>query len=185
MTTRNLRLIGLILFIVLLALAAEAPVGHYLGIINWTERIRFEFNIGGAREDDYQMITLAPMESVRISVSFDEKPALGSILFLVSYSDWMKCHQQFEIDIRTCVFDKIIEMESDSAGERQTLTVHYTTPEFGNFLWYAGGWSSVGAPNVRGKILITASRLYLVVAPVFAMIVLGLAYLLRKETRPP
>lgn len=75
--SRSRRLIVLLL---LATLAVWPVVGYFLGVWSWTE-YAYQFRVGSGQEDA-RLVTLAPLDSIRILAEFSESPGIIDIVLV-------------------------------------------------------------------------------------------------------
>jgi len=186
MARRRNRSILLILCLALLVITLEAPLGDYLGVFNWTEYVRKEFVIGGGKTEYIRTVTLAPLDSLSITVAFESPPYLVFV-FLVSANVWkQEAHEDYgrlgEL-LATENWPTINEAQFTNPSSH--FQIHYTTLTGGDFLLLANGMGKErGGGDIRGNVMVTVSRLYLALIPAFFLVSSIIFVLRNRRTHP-
>lgn len=159
--------IYLVPVLILAIVGLAAPIGYLTGTSNWSEYYSQEVNIGEKVNSGF--VALAPMDSLRISVSFQE-PADSPYLILLTADLFYNCQ------VPTCIaLAKDVPM-----GPTSNLQIYYTSASGGTYAWIAIGMA--GETTVPGVVTITISVLCLAFVPFVAILTL-LIYPRHKKPR--
>jgi len=163
-TRQPRRWLFFVLLIILLVVTIEAPVGYVLGFYNWTEYHREHLRIGGGETESGHNVKLAAGDSLRLRIDFDQNPSLSSSLTLVPADRWPCMSGCYKVEVAD-----VLHVTPDVG---RTIELYYTTTTGGDFVWFAAGLNKPLAGFVPGAATLTISRLYLVLIPLIATIVL-------------